>query len=77
MVEEMTVEVPTGTGHAYPFVMRSALEPIDATLDEAIAQAGVALRAGDASLAALWIAYCHELGGAGDSRVRALSTRLP
>lgn len=74
---EATVEVAAGATRSYGIVRRAALEPVEATLAEAIDQARAARCAGDAAVFAAWIATCFRQGGGEHPDVVELLAGLP
>ena len=71
-----TIEVrdAEGSGVRYPSVSSHAIEPVAATLDEAVGQCVEAWRDGNREAAVLWLAYARELGA--DARVEQLGRAL-
>lgn len=75
--DEATVRLEQGGRVAFPTVPVVALEPVDATADEAAEMGLAALQAGDVRLARLWLA-CARLRGQGPSpRSEQLAALLP
>lgn len=72
---EVTLKVWTEKGVIYPVVTRLSVEPVAASIDEALRQIGLAMSADDGLLACLWLAYCEAGGAAEDPRVRRLRLR--
>ena len=72
---EVTLKVWTEKGVIYPGVPRLEVEPVAASIDEALRQIGLAMSADDGLLACLWLAYCEAGGAAEDPRVRRLRLR--
>lgn len=75
--DEATVRLEQGGRVAFPTVPVVALEPVDATADEAAEMGLAALQAGDLRLARLWLA-CARLRSQGPSpRSEQLAALLP
>ena len=72
---DVTLKVWTEKGVIYPIVTRLAVEPVGASVDEALRQIGLAMNAGEELLSRLWLAYCEAGGTTEDPRVRRLSGR--
>lgn len=74
---ETTIEIRTAGGVTYAFVGRGEVDPVSPSLAEAVEQGFAGLRAGDLTLAAMWLSHCLErAGAAADGGARRLRSAL-